>query len=254
MNEIAKLWLGAYDEALSGIADNNIVYDGEDYTVRLSTKNNKPYSHIKQYIASVKEQLDSMDPVAKISGIIDYEEFRDTAQGINAARVSWAKKKIKEMRTVYRKEIGTFKVDERRISNAVSYYKPYNVGATAAFEAIPDVIEKGIVAGRSYGDMVNGQKVDSITFAAPVEIKGQRGNMGVSLHIFPKSNLLEAYRIVLPDGREFTLEDKKETEQALLRVWPLKNKSGRNNRGTTSVSNDIFTQDEIVVKTRKSQA
>ncbi len=69
----------------------------------------------------------------------------------------------------------------------------------AALVALPQVIKRGIEIGR-HGNHKAREK-ETITFAAPVELNGIRGNMAVVIN--RRGNHYYAHRIVLPDGKTF---------------------------------------------------
>lgn len=74
-----------------------------------------------------------------------------------------------------------------------------------AFAVVPQVLAKGIEIGNH--PKHKGRDYDTVTFAAPLEINGQRGNLAVVVRKEGK-NYYKAHRLVMPDGTHFGVAQK----------------------------------------------
>ena len=83
-----------------------------------------------------------------------------------------------------------------------------NSSEKAAALASPYVIKRGKVISGHKNHKNNGST--SLTFAAPAIINGQRGNVAVSI-IYGKGRV-HSLRVLTPDGKEFVLIKKENTE------------------------------------------
>ena len=76
----------------------------------------------------------------------------------------------------------------------------------AAIAVLPQVLKRGIEKGRHTDH--KGRQKSTVTFAAPVELNGTRGNMAVVIN--RNGDHYYAHRIVMPDGTAFVFSDEKE--------------------------------------------
>ena len=143
---------------------------------------------------------------------------------------------------------GTIFFDESSISDIRGYAN--KDAEKAAALASPYVIKRGKVISGHKNHKNNGST--SLTFAAPVIINGQSGNVVVSI-MYGKGRV-HSLRVLTPDGKEFVLIKKENTE-------PITTKNGfpAGRRETTtkaphisSVSADSITRpNEKVNKKRR---
>ena len=80
-----------------------------------------------------------------------------------------------------------------------------------AVAAIPQVLKRGIVAGEHADHKYRG--FQTVTFAAPVEINGMRGNMAVVVKQESR-NVYKTHRILMPDGSTFEYNNNAEPSTA----------------------------------------
>ena len=73
-------------------------------------------------------------------------------------------------------------------------------GEAIAFFAAYKVIKQGIMIG--YHTNHKDRSLDTITFAAPIELNGKRGNMAVVIKVAGRK-LYKAHRILSSDGSLF---------------------------------------------------
>lgn len=103
-----------------------------------------------------------------------------------------------------------------------------------------DDLYKGIEIGKHSEH--KGRKYDTITFAGPVVINGQRGNMAVVVRR-DNNNYYKAHRLLMPDGTQFILDNKKDIAETVGEV--------ENNLGLSPTDN-VF-EDSIHDSNKKSK-
>lgn len=159
--------------------------------------------NIKGQIKANADALDAMNPVANVNVQIP------STNNPGAIR-KWAIDQLKASGyKVDRKGFGTIEFGEARIKNSLNYL--HEKGEIAAITAIPAVLKRGIVAGEHSDHKYRG--FPTITFAAPVEINGVRGNMAVVVKQESK-NVYKTHRIIMPDGSAFEYNEKAEPSTA----------------------------------------
>ena len=79
----------------------------------------------------------------------------------------------------------------------------------AALAALPQVLKRGIEIGNH--DNHKNREKKTVTFAAPVELNGQRGNMAAVVN--KNGNHYYTHRIVTPDGKTFVFNKKDATQE-----------------------------------------
>lgn len=79
----------------------------------------------------------------------------------------------------------------------------------AALAALPQVLKRGIEIGNHDNHKNRGKQ--TVTFAAPVELNGQRGNMAAVVN--KNGNHYYTHRIVTPDGKTFVFNKKDATQE-----------------------------------------
>ena len=79
----------------------------------------------------------------------------------------------------------------------------------AALAALPQVLKRGIEIGNH--DNHKNREKQTVTFAAPVELNGQRGNMAAVVN--KNGNHYYTHRIVTPDGKTFVFNKKDATQE-----------------------------------------
>ena len=200
-DELSRIW----DSALAGAVRNTEAASGSEETstgwVRNSNRDsNENTTGIKEQIEENRDRLNSMEVVATATVPTNLGNFD--------AVTAWAMKELK--RTGYAVDkpgFGKIIFDERQIRNGVKYAK--TPAEKAAFAVLDKVLKRGIEIG-AHGNHKNREK-ETVTFAAPVELNGIRGNMAVVVN--RRGNTYYAHRIVLPDGTEFRFAEKKNAVQ-----------------------------------------
>lgn len=140
----------------------------EGGVVKYSSYENKSKS-IKNQIIENQEKLNQMKPVATIS--------LDNVPG-NKKPIwrKWANAVLSNMGyAVDRQSFGIITFGDSDINMALNYLS--EKGEIAAFAVLPSVLKRGVEIYSD--DNHEGRNYGTVTFAGPVEINGQRGNMAV---------------------------------------------------------------------------
>jgi len=103
---------------------------------------------------------------------------------------------------INRRGFGDVIITSRVLTDALRYAT--NSGEAAAFFVAHKVIKQGIMIG--YHTNHKDRSLDTISFAAPVELNGKRGNMAVVVKIAGRS-IYKTHRILTPEGKIFLLDD-----------------------------------------------
>ena len=77
---------------------------------------------------------------------------------------------------------------------------------------------------------------DTITFAAPVLLGGKRGNIAVVVRQ-QEVNYYKVHRILMPDGTNFTLDEKRDTAETAGVVYKNSSLSPTDNVSINSIPN-----------------
>ena len=101
---------------------------------------------------------------------------------------------------INRHGFGDVIITPRIINNALEYV--HTEGAAIAFFVAHKVIKQGIIIG--YHTNHKDRSLDTITFAAPVELNDKRGNMAVVIKIAGR-NIYKTHSILTPEGKLFLL-------------------------------------------------
>ena len=155
--------------------------------------------HIKDQIRDNQDNLNSLPIVAEYS--CDY---------IDTNVKNWRRNLRTEIISFYnnigtkinRKGFGDVIITPRVLTDALRYAT--NSGEAAAFFVAHKVIKQGIIIG--YHTNHKDRSLDTISFAAPVELNGKRGNMAVVVKIAGR-NIYKTHRILTPEGKIFLLDD-----------------------------------------------
>ncbi|MCL2628581.1 MAG: hypothetical protein FWD44_07810 [Oscillospiraceae bacterium] len=99
---------------------------------------------------------------------------------------------------INRQGFGDVILTPRIINNALEYVS--TEGEAVAFFVAHKVIKQGIMIG--YHTNHKDRSLDTITFAAPVELNSKRGNMAVVIKVAGRK-LYKAHRILTTDGSLF---------------------------------------------------
>lgn len=200
--ELQKIW----DNALVQAAENRQrAQSGPDtgasaaqvrYEVRESK--DKDIVSVKQQLKASESELSKMPVVSRKNVTADIERM-STKQ-----RLEWA---VAELRAsgyrVERPNGNTIEFSPKDINSGLRYLS--SAGEIAAYSALPAVLKRGKEIYREANH--KGRGYGTITFAAPVEINGVRGNMAVVVRQ-TKGQRYDVRRILMPDGSAFIFREK----------------------------------------------
>ncbi len=142
-----------------------------------------------------------------------------------------------------RKGFGIIEISEKLINTSLNYLS--DDAEFAAFDTIDKVLKHGIeIEERS---VHKNREHGTITFAAPVEINGIRGNVAVVVKE-TKGHRYKTHRILMPDGSAFVLNEKTEARTD----WMTVNNDGES-QSITSVITDNIPQNKDIVNTNNMQ-
>ena len=187
--------------------DGNIIplsqrFNDANDDIRYSDRDSDESNSIKEQLAQNQEKLNSMDVIESINTT---KEFKNSKEAYE-----WAIQHLKQGGyKVERQGFGTVILDEKRIKNSLRYLKTH--ADYSAYALIPKIIKRGIVLGEHLNHKDRGY--DTVTFGAPVEIDGIRGNMAVVIRIENK-NYYKLHRVLMPDGGLFVYKKRSNSERA----------------------------------------
>ena len=152
--------------------------------------------------AGIKEQLEhsaeTLNAMRTVTSVEVPQSFTSKSEA-----VKWAIETLK--RTGYqvdRQGYGVIRFNAKDINRGANYAD--TSAEKAALAALPAVLKKGIEIGGHANHKA--REKQTVTFAAPVELNGIRGNMAVVVN--KRGDHYYAHRIVLPDGKAFVFSEK----------------------------------------------
>ena len=152
--------------------------------------------------AGIKEQLkhsaETLNAMRTVTSVEVPQSFTSKSEAAN-----WAIETLK--RTGYqvdRQGYGVIRFNAKDINRGANYAD--TSAEKAALAALPAVLKKGIEIGGHANHKA--REKQTVTFAAPVELNGIRGNMAVVVN--KRGDHYYAHRIVLPDGKAFVFSEK----------------------------------------------
>ena len=188
---------------------------------------------IKEQIEASKDKLNEMTVVASANVPTNLQSKREAAKWLTSQLSRWGGQ-------VDRQGYGYIFFSKDDIDQGLRYADTPE--EKAALAVLPQVLKRGIEIDQ-HGNHKAREK-QSITFAAPVELNGIRGNMGVVIN--KHGNYYYAHRIVLPDGSVFKFSDKnKDTARELSKGVTV---SGSLAKTTSAVSDGIISRTSDSVK------
>ena len=189
--------------------DRKDVVLADNITVSYFAKNeyDEEIANIKPQLRHAQDQLNAMDIV--FAGHIDKKFNSKTAMK------QWAKSELKKYGfKADRQGFGEILFPERAIDDAIGHIKDQD--EILPIIALFRVLKRGIKIAE-HGDHKKRQK-HTVTIAAPIEINGVRGNMGVVVNL--TNNKYYVHRVIMPDGSSFKFDIKKDTNQEMRKGVP----------------------------------
>ena len=202
--------------------DSGVVYEGAEF---FADDLSKETTSIKEQIKDAQDVLNKMDVV--YSGQVpEYVGTKKTA-------ANWVVEQLKKFGfQADRQGFGKIVFSEDEIRSAMKYLDDNE--EKVAFVALYYVLKRGIQVG-NHGNHKLRQK-STVTFAAPIELNGVRGNMAVVVNL--NGNKYYVHRIVMPDGSAFRF-NKKDAKQELYQGVPKRSLADTTSFASdTSISNN----------------
>lgn len=179
---------------------------------------------IKRQIKDNLEELNDMEPVASIYDSLDMGKDKGQYR-------KWIVDKLASTGyQVDRKGFGKITFTPKQLNAGINYVN--EPAEMAAFLTIPKVLKQG--AEIREHDNHKERNVETITFSAPVEINGTRGNVAVVVKL--TKNYFKALRILTPEGKVYSLSGYEKTELTPTQHTPT---SGAESASISSVDNTI---------------
>lgn len=179
--------------------ENTVFADGSGWNSY--SEQDSETSSIKEQIENSREKLNAMGLVARASVPTDLKSKDAAAQ--------WAAERLKSSGyKVDRQGYGDIYFSKKDMDKGLRYAD--TAEEKAALAVLPQVLKRGIEIGGHANH--KGRTKQTITFAAPVELNGTRGNMAVVVN--KNGNHYYAHRIVLPDGTAFRFSEEGKSNAA----------------------------------------
>lgn len=179
--------------------ENTVFADGSGWSSH--SEQDSETSSIKEQIENSREKLNAMELVARASVPTDLKSKDAAAQ--------WAAERLKSSGyKVDRQGYGDIYFSKKDMDKGLRYAD--TAEEKAALAVLPQVLKRGIEIGGHANH--KGRTKQTITFAAPVELNGTRGNMAVVVN--KNGNHYYAHRIVLPDGTAFRFSEEGKSNAA----------------------------------------
>ena len=162
------------------------------------------WSHSASYdpeTASIKEQIENSRTILNRMEVVARASVPTNLKNKDGA-AAWAAEHLRGSGyRVDRQGYGDIFFSKKDLDKGLRYADTSE--EKAALAVLPQVLKRGI----EIGDHANHKQrtKQTVTFAAPVELNGVRGNMGVVVN--RNGNHYYAHRIVLPDGTAFRFSD-----------------------------------------------
>lgn len=231
--EMQQIW----DNALAGAvrnaeaatengtaAPNNKTNDGLFAETAKFSNRQREEDTIKRQIKDNLEELNDMEPVASIYDSLDMGKDKGQYR-------KWIVDKLASTGyQVDRKGFGKITFTPKQLNAGINYVN--EPAEMAAFLTIPKVLKQGTEIREH--DNHKERNVETITFSAPVEINGTRGNVAVVVKL--TKNYFKALRILTPEGKVYSLSGYEKTELTPTQHTPT---SGAESASISSVNNTI---------------
>jgi len=194
---------------------------------------------------SIKEQLkESLDVLNKMEVVASITEDVSVVEKNKQSTIEWVLNKIDTVDGKTNREgFGDIVVDKKRISSALRYFKTSE--ERLALAAVTQVLKYGVEIGNH--NKHKQRSYDTITFAAPIEINGTRGNMAVIVRQ-EGDNYYKVHRLMLPDGSSFVFDKKRDIAE---RAGGVENNSGLSPTDNISTNSIPQTPEKSTPSTKK---
>lgn len=180
-------------------ADEDTLYKGSEWTRAMDEDPER--SKIKDQIRGAQDELNEMKVATSIQAPENLRGRQDT--------MAWVQKVLPNYHgSVDTKLLGKVTFEKEEIAAGLRYAK--TPAERAAIATVPMVLKRGIEVGEHSNH--KGRNKHTVTIAAPVEINGVRGNVGVVVSM--SNGKYYAHRILLPNGEMFQFGGGEKNEAA----------------------------------------
>lgn len=180
-------------------ADEDTLYKGSEWTRAMDEDPER--SKIKDQIRGAQDELNEMKVATSIQAPENLRGRQDT--------MAWVQKVLPNYHgSVDTKLLGKVTFEKEEIAAGLRYAKTPE--ERAAIATVPMVLKRGIEVGEHSNH--KGRNKHTVTIAAPVEINGVRGNVGVVVSM--SNGKYYAHRILLPNGEMFQFGGGEKNEAA----------------------------------------
>lgn len=252
MDEATKM----LDEYKGGHEKYPIAYDVVDkFVEQYNADHNTRYSRKDEYDgekASIHEQIkNSQNELNGMPVVFSAQTPLKVGKAFEAG--TWAIEELKKYGyQADRQGFGKIYFNENNIRKAMAYLD--TDAEKVSIVALYKVLKQGIQIGE-HGNHKQREK-HTVTFAAPVELNGIRGNMAVVVNM--RNNQYKVHRILMPDGSMFKFDEtKKDVERETQRGVPkrsLANATSPTSTSSISQNEDLSIEnDEILDEVKASR-
>lgn len=201
-------------------------------------------------IASIREQIVEFQEELNKMPVVFSATVPTKFKGKRQAR-EWAVEELKQYGyQADRQGFGVIYFSKDEIDNAMKYLDDDE--EKAAIVAVFRVLKRGIQIGEH--NKHKSREKHTITFGAPIEINGVRGNMGVVVNM--NKNKYHVHRILMPDGSVFKFDKKIDANQELHQGVPKRSLANAtrftSNNSISENGEKINTFDKKIDDERKS--
>ena len=198
---------------------------------------------IREQLRENQDRLNAMD----IVGSVNTQEY--AGLDTRTAREKLVSEMKKTGYKVDRQGFGEIRFEESEINNSLNYKEKSPAAEDdrrTGFLVLKNVLKRGIeIDGH---DKHKGRNYDTVTFAAPVEINGKRGNMAVVVKR-TKGNRYKVHSILTPEGETFVMPEMANAEMNTVGAVTNDSQSlGGSAPAITTASTEIVAENGLPVK------
>ena len=189
------------------------------------------FSDIKSQLMEHQDEVNKMDVITKVN--YTHSNKKALSEQVNELL------KNKFGYRIETQNYGTILFDSKAINTVIDYIN--NPAEAAALLAAPYVLKRGKAISGHKNHKNKGNP--SVTFAAPVELNGNIGNVAVAV-LYGTKHRIHALRVLTPSGKVFELSKTKDTEST---------SAGSTTKGSVRSAIDSVSKDSIPQTSKKSQ-
>ncbi|MCH5211746.1 MAG: hypothetical protein J1G06_01910 [Oscillospiraceae bacterium] len=184
--------------------NGDVVFADSDVSYSKSPSGSETKS-IREQIRNSLDELNELDSVA--SETVDPQLSKEDTRRLALYKFGRLSENVgvdSKSYAIHRENFGDIRIGKKQISKALAYLG--SPSERAALLTVPEVLKYGVEITERANH--KGRQYDTYTFAAPVEINGERGIQGVVVKR-TDGNRYKTHRILMPDGSIFKFSDNK---------------------------------------------